>query len=254
MFNMKDNWIQNPTKYISKYFAQYFADKRFSKDFIPFMEWFYQIDTSRFVKKDYKTLNEWFKRDLIDITFNGNLSSPCEAFIMAYRNINSKLLFQSKNKTYSLEELLGNLYNKKYDGGTMLVFRLEPKHYHNFHHIIDGKITNFNSFDGKYYPVNRFGMNYFNNLYVKNRRDVTNVETAIGNIVYCEIGAFNVGSIVQYDEMGSQVVKYNKKGFFQFGGSSVIIVFEKDKVQISEEYNHQEKYVNVGDKIGSFNE
>jgi len=238
------------TKIVSQAFAQFFADKSFSRRVIPLLERYYNIDTSLFEKNNYKTLNDWFKRDLRNINFSGELSSSCEAFLKVHRNLNPSYIIQAKNKSYQLPDLLGNLYSESFIDGTMLVFRLEPRHYHNFHHIVDGKVSAFQSLDGNYLPVNALGLNHFNNLYCRNRRDITLVQSELGNIAYVEIGALNVGSIVQLNNLGDNVKKGDKKGYFQFGGSTVLVLFEKDRVQLFDQYNEQEKYVFVGEQIG----
>jgi phosphatidylserine decarboxylase len=70
-----------------------------------------------------------------------------------------------------------------------------------------------------------------------------------------EIGATNVGSIQQCFSPGKEVVKGEEKGFFSFGGSCVITVFEKgriafDKDLIEQSASQIETFAKMGDRLG----
>jgi phosphatidylserine decarboxylase len=68
-----------------------------------------------------------------------------------------------------------------------------------------------------------------------NKRENTVIETKqFGKILYSEVGATMVGSIIQ-TYTNNNVKKGQEKGYFEFGGSTVILIFEKGKVKIDED-------------------
>ncbi|MEG0398241.1 MAG: phosphatidylserine decarboxylase, partial [Cetobacterium sp.] len=79
-----------------------------------------------------------------------------------------------------------------------------------------------------------------------------------GNIVMSEIGATMVGGIKQTYIPNSFVKKGDEKGYFYFGGSSCILLFEKGKVTIDRDIIDNSKKgietkVMMGEKIGQGN-
>ena len=52
--------------------------------------------------------------------------------------------------------------------------------------------------------------------------------------MYLEIGAFGVGSIVQTSAVGEHA-KQDEKGYFKFGGSTVILIFDDSKLKWDED-------------------
>ncbi|MCK5416766.1 phosphatidylserine decarboxylase [Candidatus Parcubacteria bacterium] len=240
-----------------------FADKKVSRYIIPFLEKCCLTNKNLFVesKLGYKNLNDWIgrslKTEIIDEKFSQNsklLFSPCEAYMKIYEGIRNNHIIQIKDKSYSLDDLiLGD--SEIYQDGIMIIFRLHLCHYHHFHYVANGEIVNFKKISGKYNPVNFLGLNYVKELFCVNRRDITEIVTEnFGRIMYIEVGAFNVGSIVQNNSVGDKIKRKDKKGYFQFGGSTVILLFKKGILNPDKKYqnsNKQEIYVFVGDKIAS---
>ena len=75
-----------------------------------------------------------------------------------------------------------------------------------------------------------------------------------GKIAYIEVGALNVASIVQTYASGP-CVRGGEKGFFQFGGSTVVLLFEPDAILfdqdlVSDSANGLEVHVRTGTGIG----
>ena len=55
-----------------------------------------------------------------------------------------------------------------------------------------------------------------------------------GDVIMAEVGATMVGSIKQTYK-GNFVNKGEEKGYFKFGGSTVVLLFEKNKINIDED-------------------
>jgi phosphatidylserine decarboxylase len=76
-----------------------------------------------------------------------------------------------------------------------------------------------------------------------------------GTVLLLEIGATNVGSIVQTYRPGAMVAKGDEKGYFRFGGSSTLLLFEPGRVRLADDLlehtrNQIELYARVGDRLG----
>ena len=52
-----------------------------------------------------------------------------------------------------------------------------------------------------------------------------------GSLLFIEIGATAVGSVRQTFSPDAPVRKGDEKGYFEFGGSCVILLFEKNRIQ-----------------------
>ena len=70
-----------------------------------------------------------------------------------------------------------------------------------------------------------------------------------------EVGATCVGSIIQNYSPNSKVTKGEEKGYFKFGGSTVILFLKKDVVKIHEDLLEQtqlgfETSILLGEEIG----
>ena len=71
-----------------------------------------------------------------------------------------------------------------------------------------------------------------------------------------EIGATCVGSILQTYQPNNPMQKGAEKGYFAFGGSSTITLFEPGKVQLADDLLENsakqiETYARMGDSLGS---
>ena len=69
-----------------------------------------------------------------------------------------------------------------------------------------------------------------------------------------EVGATMVGSIVQ-TYTGNVVKKGDEKGYFKFGGSTVVLIFEKNRIRIDDDLlintlNGYETAIKAGERIG----
>ena len=250
-------------KLFSKLYG-YYCDTKISsrkiKDFIKDFD----IDMSLYTKTydEYSSFNDFFIRSLntsartIDKN-NNSLISPCDGKILAYDNINLNDLVQIKGFTYSLKELLqdNEVYNL-YDGGTCLIFRLCPTDYHRFHFIDDGVCGDTTKIKGHYYSVNPIALKSVKKLFCQNKREWSVFHSDnFDDVIYVEVGATCVGSIIQSYSPNSKITKGSEKGYFKFGGSTVILFFKKDIVKIHDDLLTQtqlgfETSVLMGEKIG----
>lgn len=188
--------------------------------------------------QDFKTFNEFFVRKLKPESrpINENpdvIVSPADGKVMAFNEFQRMDTFFAKGQEFSLDDFLQSpSLREKYNNGALMIIRLAPVDYHRFHFPADGRISASKLIDGSYYSVSPYAVKGRMKIYWENKREysVLRTETA-GDIVMCEVGATMVGSIIQSYTPETDVKKGQEKGMFKFGGSTIILLFEKGKVQ-----------------------
>ena len=242
-------------KLFSKLYGYYCDTKLSSKKIKNFIGNF-NINMSEYEKTydQYSTFNEFFARPLNPnsriIDKNNNiLISPCDGKLSAYDNINLDNIVQIKGFSYSLKELLqGNKIYNLYDGGTCIIFRLCPTDYHRFHFIDNGVCSETIKI--------KVALKSINKLFCQNKREWSIFHSDNFEDVICmEVGTTCVGSIIQSYKPNSRIIKGTEKGYFKFGGSTVILFFKRNIVNIDEDLLTQtqlgfETSVLMGEKIG----
>ncbi len=251
-------------KMTSKIFG-YYCDSAISKTKIQKFVDEFKIDMTYFdiPEKGFKTFNEFFyrkfKKEKINIERDKHsLISPCDGKVLAYENIDVKRLIQIKGITYSLAELIGSdTIDSNYAGGSCLIVRLCPSDYHRIHFVDDGICSPTTKIKGFYYSVNPTSLNRINKIFCSNKREWSILRSEnFGEILYVEVGATFVGSIIQTYDNNEIVKRGDEKGYFKFGGSTVILFLKKDACKIDKDILDQtakgmECSVSMGERIGS---
>ena len=250
-------------KMFSKLYGKY-CDTKFSAKKIPsFIKDFnIDMDICTTDPSSFKSFNDFFIRKLTNdarpINKNkNNLISPGDGRLMAYTNISIKDIVQVKGIHYSLGELLhDDRIAEEYEGGICLVLRLCPTDYHRLHFVDSGTPQKTNIVPGNYYSVNPTALERIPKLYCQNKREwcIFNSDN-FGDIIYVEVGATCVGSIIQKYKPNKKVTKGDEKSYFKFGGSTTILFFKKDTVIIDDDILLQSSFgfetkVHMGEKIG----
>lgn len=198
--------------------------------------------------KTFKTFNEFFARKMKPEArpFDRKpelLQSPGDGRLKAWSNVDVNKLLEVKGFSYSLKELLNDeALAREYDGGTYLILRLCPTDYHRFHFIDGGTCSESKRIKGAYYSVNPMALDAVPMAFCMNKREYSILASDnFGDILYIEVGATSVGSIIQTYTPGCRVERGDEKGYFKFGGSTVLIVFKKDTISIDSEILEQTK-------------
>ena len=242
----------------------FFCDSKLSKKKIPQFIDNFNINMSMYSKtpKEFKNFNDFFAREVIPtarpIPSNDNvLMSPVDGRLLAYDNIHMNKLVQVKGITYSLKELIGDSeIAKEYDNGICLIFRLCPTDYHRYHFVDSGVPLQNHKIKGNYYSVNPIAVDKIPKLFCQNKREWSILKSDhFDDILYVEVGATCVGSIIQSYKENKKVNKGDEKGYFKFGGSTVILFLKKDTVKIDSDILKQtqlgyETKVYMGESIG----
>ena len=225
----------------------------------PFVEEF-NIDLGIAQKQQFSTFNDFFtrklKRDARPVDTNSNIVvSPADGKVLAYSNIiNSDFIVKGYQfDVYSFLE--DSALARKYHDGSLLIVRLAPNDYHRFHFPVDDSVSPIVRITGDYYSVNPIALHKMAEIFCLNKREFVVISNQqFGDVIMAEVGATMVGSIIQTYN-GNKVTKGEEKGFFKFGGSTVVLLFEKGKIHIDKDLlmntsKNLETTVKVGERIG----
>lgn len=187
----------------------------------------------------FKTFNEFFYRKLkptarpVDAPEDpARLVSAADSRFMAFSTVSEATQIWIKGRDFTVAKLLGEKYGKeahKYEGGALAIFRLAPQDYHRFHVPVDGVIGEMSDIAGEYYTVNPQAIRTALDVYGDNVRKIVPIDSPVfGRVMMVCVGAMMVGSIKTTVEVGQTVKKGDEFGYFAFGGSTIVTVFEKD--------------------------
>ena len=123
---------------------------------------------------------------------------------------------------------------------------------HRYYFIDDGYVLKKYKIDGCFHSVNPIVYDKYE-VFKENARECTLLKTNnFEKLLYVEVGALLVGKINNYN-----IKKFNKgdeKGYFMFGGSTVIILVKKDIIKVDSKILKNSKLgyescVKFGEKI-----
>lgn len=232
------------TKYISNIYAKYMNSKLSKHKIQKFIKK-NNINIEDYKEKDYKSFNDFFIRELKPNKrkIAANLIAVCDSKLSVYK-INKDSTFKIKDSIYTIKELIGE--DKKYKYA--LVFRLCVDDYHHYIFPDDGKIVSNKHIDGILHTVQPIAFKKYK-VFHENSREITFLEcNTLGDICYIEVGALMVGKIV--NENKQTFKKGEEKGHFEFGGSTVIMLINKD-IKINDKIiDNSEKDIETIVKLG----
>jgi phosphatidylserine decarboxylase len=219
------------------------------------------LDMSQFVVPEggYKNFNDFFYRKLQPNKrpIGNDLVSPADGKVVAFKTIGCCIDFYVKDCTFNLITFLKDKeLAEKYEGGSMMVIRLAPADYHRFHFPANGIPSETKKIKGYYYSVSPIALKQNMRIFLENKREYSTLKTKeYGDILLCDVGATLTGSIIQTYTENQPVKKGEEKGHFAFGGSTVVVLFEKGKITIDADLleNTQKGFettVEMGETIG----
>ncbi|MDR0303162.1 MAG: phosphatidylserine decarboxylase [Chitinispirillales bacterium] len=246
--------------------AGLFMNSRISKVLIKSFIRRRNIDMSRYEDVGYSSFNDFFTRqvkpecrnfpDAANDLATDDLAAACDGKLTAY-TITSKSVFTIKGCLYDIGELLADkALADEFKGGVCLVFRLTPDDYHRYSFIDDGEIESYKKINGVLHTVRPIASKRYD-IYVQNYRECTVMNTKrFGKLVQIEVGALFVGRIRNLRRQQKDVFKCGQeKGMFEFGGSTIVMLFQKGAVAIDDAIyentdQNKETVVKMGDIIG----
>lgn len=213
------------------------------------------INMDEYEKQEYSCFNEFFyrqiRKDMRPVAQEaGDFIAPCDGLLSAYR-ITGETVIPVKQSRYRISDLLGgDPAAKAYEDGICLVFRLCVDNYHRYCYLDDGvKGGNF-FIPGELHTVRPVALEALP-VFVRNCREYTIMDTKnFGRVAQIEVGAMLVGKIV--NNMGAGTFRRGEeKGRFEYGGSTVVVLVEKDRVRFPKKlFSNTEKGIETRVKLG----
>lgn len=210
----------------------------------------------------FKSFNEFFYRKIKmdQRPINGDADvvvSPADCRLHVFENIDIARQIWIKGHGFTLKTLLENEeLENAFAGCSLVIARLAPQDYHRFHFPISGRLGDFIAQGDSLFTVNPIAINSSIDVYSHNKRlSVAVTNERLGQMMYISIGATMVGSVVLTSQPGSLVQKGDEHGYFAFGGSTILLLFQRGIVQFDEDLllnsqNSMETLVKVGSRIG----
>lgn len=193
------------------------------------------IDVARYEDREYKSYNDYFTRKQKDgITVwddtPDTVNAPCDSRLSVYP-INEHSVFTIKDSFYTVEDLLqSQKLAKRFAGGYAFIYRLSVDDYHRYFYIDSGACEKSVTIKGVLHTVQPIATERYN-IYKRNAREYTVQHTErLGDVCYVEVGALMIGKIKNRYKNGHVATRGEEKGLFEYGGSTVVVLFEKDRI------------------------
>ncbi len=224
----------------------------------------YKMNVTEFARApaEFKTFNEFFYRGLKPsarpiVPGDDTAVFAADGRHLAFPDVDAADGFYVKGMKFTLAELFGDeALAREFAGGAMVISRLCPVDYHRFHFPVAGVPSEPKLINGSLFSVSPIALRRNVGYLVQNKRVLTLIEgTRFGRVAMFDVGATCVGTIHNMFIEGRPVEKGDEKGFFTFGGSCVITVFQKGRIRLEEDLvtqsaKHIETYARMGDRLG----
>lgn len=213
------------------------------------------------IENSYKSFNEFFIREFREgkrpfTPNNQEMGAFAEARYFGHASMTDDLTVPVKGSMLRALDLIGDdALSEDFIGGPLMVARLCPVDYHRYHYPDAGKTLKAFSVPGDLHSVNPLALKYRQDIFIKNERRFSILESEnFGKLAYIEVGATMVGKIVQSFDESRPFNKGDEKGYFLFGGSTVVLCGEKGKWvpsadMLKNTHAGMETYIRLGDVV-----
>lgn len=229
----------------------------------PFIQNF-RVDPGEFADapESFRTFNEFFYRKLKPgarlIAGDARTAVfPADGRHLGFADVSRMEGIFVKGAVFSLGDLLrDHELAERFQRGSMVLSRLCPVDYHRYHFPVGGLATEPRLLNGWLYSVSPIALRRNIRIFTENKRAITRIESPeFGTVLMLEVGATNVGSFEYTFTPNTRVAKGAEKGYFKFGGSSTITLFEPGRVKLDADLlvhtaERRELYARMGDRLG----
>lgn len=252
------SFVKRP--FFSKWYGRRMDDPKTREKIAPFLV-DYDMGAEDFVKapEEFEHFNDFFYRKLKPgarpiaddkdvITF------PADGRHLGFSKASEISGVFVKGQKFDLEKLLGSKeLAAKYADGTLVLSRLCPVDYHRFHFPCSGTPGETTVLNGPLFSVSPIALRQQLAYLWENKRTLCELKTkGLGTVLCMEIGATCVGSINQTYQPGNPIHKGDEKGYFAFGGSSTITIFEPGAVELEADLaKHSSRMVELYSLMGT---
>lgn len=248
-------------KFISQMYGRQMDSPRSRKRIGPFVEE-YEIDMSEAEKSmdEFSSFNDFFYRKLKPNAreIQSGLVSPGDGKLLAFDKVKDVNEFYIKGKPFTLESFLVDPDRvEKYRESSMYILRLAPNDYHRYHFPYAGRASASQEIKGSYYSVSPISLEqHFTKVFCDNKKSICELSSdSRGDMLIIPVGATMVGSINETYEADTEVEKGQEMGYFAFGGSTIVVLFDPLYFTIATDILQNtrkglETFVRMGDSIG----
>lgn len=220
----------------------------------------YKIDEYDPGPSGWLTFNQFFtrhvrpgKRPVDELCNPSVVVSPADSVYKGAWTIDNNSTLTAKGVTYSIMDLMeGSPYKEKFRNGLFTHSYLNTNDYHRFHVPVGGVIkearkipgdvivNTVKASDGSLVTQDDVGFQF------TQTRGLVVIESPVGFVAVLPIGMGHVSSVNVTADAGTRLVKGQEFGYFSYGGSDMVILFEEGKVVFTAE---QETHYNQGKQI-----
>lgn len=250
--------------FFSKWYGQCQKTRWSRRKIIPFIKKF-NVDSSEFscALSSFRSFNDFFIRTLKNsarpiATGEDRVVLPADGRYLVFPSIDQSAGFYVKGQTFDLKKLLRDpALIARYHKGSLVIARLCPTDCHRFCFPVECIPSKPRPVKGPLYSVNPLALRDRLAILSENERVMTTLSTSrFGEILFIEVGATFVGAIRQTYHPETMCKKGAEKGYFEFGGSCILLLFEPEKVVFDEDLiqtslSHIEMQAKMGDSLGS---
>ncbi len=246
--------------FISNFYGKKMDRRSSVKKIKPFINQL-NIDMSESLKNvdEFTSFNDFFCRKLKAGArqIQDGIVSPGDGKIIAFEDVKGVNTFFVKGTEFTLSAFLKDEdLAKSFSNSSLVILRLAPNDYHRFHFPISGTPSSVKPINGYYCSVSPYALsNSFTKVFCENKREYCILDTKDkGKMLIAPVGATMVGSIKETYTPNTQVAKGDEMGYFEFGGSTIVMLMDRDKIKIDEDIlqntqNKLETFVRMGEHI-----
>ncbi|KAM0459210.1 hypothetical protein ACHAO4_002603 [Trichoderma viride] len=265
--DMENKRIRRMLKNLSIKQGKKFDDPASRDEIEKFID-FHRLDMSEVLLpiEEFKNFNEFFYRALkpgarpCSAPDNPHIIvSPADCRSVVFNQLTQATKIWVKGREFNMKRLLGDAYPddvSRFENGSLGIFRLAPQDYHRFHIPVDGVMGKPKTIAGEYYTVNPMAIRSALDVYGENVRVLVPIDSEVhGRVMVICVGAMMVGSTVITRNEGERVHRAEELGYFAFGGSTLLVLFEPGKMRFDDDLVDNsngalETLVRVGMSIG----
>lgn len=259
-------WVAIKRAWFSKWYGQRMNTPKSKEKVLPFIQNF-KLNEEEFLKKpsEYKSFNEFFSRELtrearpIDQDSKSAIF-PADGRHLGIQNLSKVERIFVKGQQFNLPSLFkSEKLAKSYKEGSMVISRLCPVDYHRFHFPVSGYSSTPQLINGSLFSVNPIALRQNIGIFWQNKRYLSFIESSnAGKVASFLVGATCVGSVKITSQLPADITKGEEYGYFLFGGSSVLTLFEKGSISIADDLlestsQGMELYAKMGQSLGTVN-
>lgn len=256
-------WLAVKRSWFSRWYGHRMSKPQ-SRRLIPEFISKYGLDVNEFAENadSFASFNDFFVRRLKlsarPISQADDVAIfPADGRHMGFQDLSDLEGVFVKGQSFDLKSLFGSAeVAAPFEQGALIISRLCPVDYHRFHYPSAGKASVPTLINGGLSSVNPIALRRDLSIFWQNKRNLSYIETdGFGRIASFEVGATCVGSMTYGQSLSGFVEKGDEKGFFSFGGSSVLTLFEPEKILLSEDLlehsaSNRELYARMGEPMG----